>query len=267
MAGVGGPDRRDLLLGLTLPVEPPASAWAFPSREQLAEAPSGPPGVGDDLGDQGPGDFVGRGADLAPGTLLAAYRSGLFPMPLGRRGAPGWWCPARRGVLFPEDVRVPRSLRKSVASLTVTLDSAFPAVVEACARTPRPGGWISDDIADAYVRLHRLGWAHSVESWSPDGRLVGGLYGVAIGGLFAGESMFHDAAAGGRDASKAALVQLCALLTGAGPGRLVDVQWLTPHLASLGAVRIPRAEYLHRLPTLLELSLPDAWDSPDGPDR
>ena len=261
MAGLGGPDRRDLQLGLTLPVEPPASAWAFPTPEQLAAAPGGTHGseAGDAAElDQGPDDFVGRGADLQPGTLLAAYRGGLFPMPVGRRGAPGWWCPARRGVLVPEDLRVTRSLRKSTASLTVTVDAAFGAVVRACAGIPRPGGWISEDIAAAYTRLHELGWAHSVETWS-DGRLVGGLYGVAIGGLFAGESMFSDVPAGGRDASKVALVRLCALLTEAGPGRLVDVQWLTPHLASLGAVRIPRAEYLRRLPTVLALPLPAAW--------
>ena len=255
MAGLGGPDRRHLQLGLTLPVEPAASAWAFPTLDELAAAPIGD---GTDVGDQGPDDFVGRGADLEPGTLLAAYRGGLFPMPVGRRGAPGWWCPARRGVLVPEDLRVTRSLRRSAASLTLTVDAAFGAVVQACARTPRPGGWISEDIAAAYTRLHELGWAHSVEAWS-GGRLVGGLYGVALGGLFAGESMFHDASAGGRDASKAALVRLCALLTEAGPGRLVDVQWLTPHLASLGAVRVPRAEYLARLPSVLALPLPAAW--------
>lgn len=262
MAGIGGPDRRHLRLGLTLPVEPPPSAWAFPTRDQLAAVGAGLPGeLGPDdpeFGDQGPADFVGRGADLTPGTLLAAYRGGLFPMPVGRRGAPGWWCPVRRGVLVPEHLRVTRSLRKSSAHLSVTVDIAFEAVVEACARTPRPGGWISDGIADAYIALHRLGWAHSVEAWAVGGALVGGLYGVALGGLFAGESMFHDPVAG-RDASKTALVHLCALLSDAGPGRLVDVQWLTPHLAGLGAVRTPRADYLARLPDVLALPLPPAW--------
>jgi len=240
------------------PVEPPATAWVFPTVQQLVAGVSGSDPDAPDLGDQGPDDFVGRGADLEPGTLLAAYRGGLFPMPVGRRGAPGWWCPARRGVLRPADLRIARSLRKSAASFTVTVDTAFDAVLTACAQIPRPGGWISDDIAAAYTRLHGLGWAHSVETWS-EGRLVGGLYGVAIGGLFAGESMFHDPAAGGRDASKVALRALCAVLTAAGPGRLVDVQWLTPHLASLGAVRLPRADYLHQLPGVLDLPLPDIW--------
>jgi len=214
-----------------------------------------PPGSGD----QGPDDLVARGADLAPGTLLTAYRNGLFPMPFGDRGGPAWWCPARRGVLVPEELRVTRSLRKSAAHLYTTVDEAFPEVLAACAHTPRPGSWISDDIADAYTRLHALGWAHSVEARSADGRLVGGLYGVAIGGLFAGESMFHDASPQGRDASKVALRGLCALLSAAGPGRLVDVQWRTPHLAALGAVRLDRADYLARLPVLLGLPSPGAW--------
>lgn len=180
-------------------------------------------------------------------------------MPLGRRGPPAWWCPARRGVLVPEDLRVTRSLRKSAAHLYTTVDEDFAGVLAACADSSRPGGWISREIADAYTRLHALGWAHSVEARTGDGRLVGGLYGIAVGGLFAGESMFHEDSPAGRDASKVALRGLCRLLTAAGPGRLVDVQWLTPHLAGLGAVRVPRADYLARLPALLDLPLPPPW--------
>lgn len=257
MAGVGGPHRRRPQLGLTLPVEPPTSAWALPTREEVAALPVArerTPGSGD----QGPDDLVARGADLAPGTLLGAYRNGLFPMPYGR-GGPAWWSPARRGVLVPDQLRVTRSLRKSAAHLYTTVDEAFPEVLAACAHVPRPGSWISDDIARAYTRLHALGWAHSVEARTADGRLVGGLYGIAVGGLFAGESMFHDASPEGRDASKVALLALCALLSTAGPGRLIDVQWLTPHLAGLGAVRVDRADYLAHLPALLALPPPSAW--------
>ncbi len=246
-------------MALTLPVEPPPTGWALPERDQLAALPVEPGLPMDDWGgDQGPDDLVARGADLAPGTLLAAYRAGMFPMPVGRRGQPSWWCPVRRGVLRPESLRVSRSLRSSVARFTVTVDQSFDAVVRACARTSRPGAWITAELEAAYGRLHRLGWAHSIETRTCDGQLVGGLYGVGVGGLFAGESMFHDPVAG-RDASKVALVALCTLLTRAGPGRLIDVQWLTPHLASLGAVPIPRADYLAALPGLLELELPSDW--------
>lgn len=234
----------------------PASRWAGPDDDTAPDEAT----VLDDLGvdDQGPDDMVAHGADLEPGTLLAAYRAGMFPMPVARRGGPVWWCPVRRAVLDPAALRISRSLRKSSAHYHVTIDTAFVEVVRACATTRRPGGWISDDIATAYLRLHSLGWAHSVETRGPDGDLVGGLYGVAIGGLFAGESMFHDAAAG-RDASKAALMRLCALLTETGAGRLVDVQWLTPHLAGLGAAAIARADYLARLPGLLDMPLPRIW--------
>jgi leucyl/phenylalanyl-tRNA--protein transferase len=126
-------------------------------------------------------------------------------------------------------------------------------VIRACAEPRRPGGWIRSDIRAAYIRLHELGWAHSVEAWAGD-RLAGGLYGVAIGGLFAGESMFHR----DRDASKVALVGLVELLRSAGAsGRLVDVQWVTPHLAGLGAVEVSRERYLGDLRHALDLPLPD----------
>jgi len=135
------------------------------------------------------------------------------------------------------------------------VDTSFDAVVAGCGDPARDAGWITRDVAAAYGELHRLGWAHSVEAWR-DGELAGGLYGVAIGGLFAGESMFHRV----RDASKVALVGLVGLLTEDGrPGRLLDVQWVTPHLATLGAVEVPRSAYLGLLEDALRLPPPPAW--------
>ncbi|MBV9933409.1 MAG: leucyl/phenylalanyl-tRNA--protein transferase, partial [Actinobacteria bacterium] len=134
--------------------------------------------------------IVGTGADLEPGTLLAAYRAGMFPMPIG--SVMGWWSPDPRAVLPLDGLRVSRSLRRSCSRYEIRFDTAFARVVEACADPARPHGWITDDILAAYTRLHELGWAHSVEAWSvDDGELAGGLYGVHINGLFAGESMFH----------------------------------------------------------------------------
>ena len=197
------------------------------------------------------------GADLEPGTLLAAYRSGLFPMPVDDGLA--WWSPEPRGILPLDGLRVSRSLRKSCARFEVRVDTAFDQVVAACADRSRVGHWITDEIAVAYQRVHRLGWAHSVEAWSlDDGSLAGGLYGIAVAGLVAGESMFHRRT----DASKAALVALVDLLggpAGAAEGRLLDVQWRTDHLASLGVVEIDRAAYRRRLARALALPLPPAF--------
>ncbi|WP_211658407.1 leucyl/phenylalanyl-tRNA--protein transferase [Phytoactinopolyspora halophila] len=205
-------------------------------------------------------DLVGLGADLEPGTLLAAYRCGLFPMPVDRlfgRSSLAWWSPDPRGVLPFNALRITRSLRQACKRFEIRVDTAFDAVVEACADPSRPGAWITDEIRTAYGRLHRLGWAHSVEAWTPDGRLAGGLYGVAIGGLFAGESMFHARERWGRDASKVALVALVEMLKADGAaGRLLDVQWGTPHLRRLGVVEISREEYLSRLRAALRLDLP-----------
>jgi leucyl/phenylalanyl-tRNA--protein transferase len=212
-----------------VPIEPPPTAWAFPPAEAADRH-----GV------------VGIGADLEPGTLLAAYRSGLFPMPVDGRGAIAWWSPDPRGVLPLDAVRVTRSLRQSCRQFEIRVDTAFADVVDGCRDPKRDGGWISADIKTAYARLHRLGWAHSVEAWTPDGRLAGGLYGVSIAGFFAGESMFHRE----RDASKVALVGLVELLRAAGT-TLLDVQWTTAHLESLGAVDVPRSEYLRRLKVAL----------------
>jgi leucyl/phenylalanyl-tRNA--protein transferase len=223
-----------------VPVDPPPSAWDFPSPSRFHPED----------------DLVATGADLEPGTLLAAYRHGLFPMPVGGPRAPmAWFSPVRRGVLRPADLRVSRSLRKSVRRFEVRVDTACAEVIDACADPARPSGWIDGQIRTAYLRLHELGWVHSVETWH-DGRLVGGLYGVSLGGLFAGESMFHHET----DASKVALVALVRLLDD-GEDRLVDTQWLTPHLASLGVRELARADYLALLPRLLGRPLP-RW--PDG---
>lgn len=224
--------------GLIAPIEPPPSQWAFPDPESA-----------------GVEDCVAVGADLEPGTVLQAYRSGLFPMHLPDGGPLGWWSPHRRGVIPLDGLKVSRSLRRSVRLLRTTVDRNFEDVVEGCADPRRPSGWITDDIREAYVGLHRLGWAHSVEAWA-DGRLVGGLYGIAIGGAFFGESMFHAVS----DASKVALVRLVTEMRGGG-AVLLDVQWRTDHLASLGAVEIGRTEYLVRLRAALALPLPAVWTS------
>jgi leucyl/phenylalanyl-tRNA--protein transferase len=200
-------------------------------------------------------DWVALGADLQPSTLLAAYASGAFPMPMRRRAPMAWWSPLRRGVLPLGELQVSRSLRRSRREFEVRVDTAFPDVVRACADPRRSGSWIDPAIVTAYEGLHELGWAHSVESWA-DGRLAGGLYGVAIGGLFAGESMFHSV----RDASKVALVGLVDLMSDEHVDeRLIDVQWQTPHLASLGVVEWDRADYLNALPALLDVPLPAPW--------
>ena len=202
-------------------------------------------------------DLVGIGADLAPGTLLAAYRRGIFPMPEhGSRPPMHWFSPVHRGIVPLDGLVVSRSLRRSAREFEIRLDSAFDQVVAGCADPARDGGWITREIAAAYAELHRLGWAHSVEAWR-DGKLAGGLYGVGIGGLFAGESMFHRV----RDASKVALVALVELMTADDvEGRLLDVQWVTPHLASLGAVEVSRKAYLDLLQRALPLAAP-SWPS------
>lgn len=205
------------------------------------------------------GDLVGTGADLEPATLLDAYRCGLFPMGVGERGrAPmGWWSPDPRGVLFPADLVVSRSLRRSLRRFDVSVDTAPEAVIAGCADPRRDGAWITDEVAAAYLRLFRLGWVHTVEVWR-GGELVGGLYGVCLGGLFAGESMFHRAT----DASKVALVTLVDLLReDDDPRRLIDVQWSTSHLATLGVVEVPRARYLGLLSEALATPLPQLWRS------
>ncbi len=218
------------------PVEPPPCPWVFPDPSEAED------------------DVVAVGADLEPGTVLAAYRSGLFPMPMSEVEAMSWWSPVRRGVLPLDGLRITRSMRQSAKHFTVTIDQAFEDVVRNCADEDRPGGWIDANLATCYATLHELGWAHSIEVWRDD-QLVGGLYGVAIGGLFAGESMFHSE----RDASKVALMGLVELLDDGQAGRLLDVQWSTPHLMSLGVVEFWRADYLAMLRRALVLPLPKQW--------
>jgi leucyl/phenylalanyl-tRNA---protein transferase len=184
--------------------------------------------------------LVAIGADLEPGTLLAAYRTGLFPMPFDRRRI-AWFSPDPRGILPLDNMHVSRSLRRSCRRFETRVDTQFRTVMHECASPRRSGGWIDRRIIQAYSRLHELGWAHSVETYL-DGTLVGGVYGVQIGGFFAGESMFHRAT----DASKVALVRLVELLHHGGAS-LLDVQWTTPHLVSLGAVDVERDDYLTRL--------------------
>lgn len=222
-----------------MPVEPPPTPWV------LTPAGAGP---GEDL--------VAVGGDLEPGTLLAAYRAGLFPMGLGVGGDPplGWWSPDPRGVMLPGDLHVSRSLQRSLRRFEVSVDSAFDRVVEGCADPGRDGAWITPEIETAYRRLHELGWAHSVEVWH-EGQLVGGLYGVAVGRLFAAESKFHRVT----DASKAAVVALVSVLEEDGMPWLLDVQWRTDHLATLGVHEMPREDYLRRLREVRSAPLPNRW--------
>jgi leucyl/phenylalanyl-tRNA--protein transferase len=208
-----------------MPVEPPPCRWLLP----------------DPRGAEPGANVVGAGADLEPGTLLAAYRSGLFPMHL-QDGEIGWWSPDPRGILPLDSLRQTRSMRQSSRRFRVTFDEAFDDVIDRCGDRPEAERWINEDIRRAFITLHDLGWAHSVEVWHGE-HLVGGLYGVEIGGLFAGESMFHRE----RDTSKVALMSLVTRLRECGGPRLLDVQWATDHLTSLGAVEIPRDEYLDAL--------------------
>lgn len=207
-------------------------------------------------------DLIAFSAEFDEGLVLAAYREGVFPMPLHASGfgQMGWWSPVRRGVLPLDALRVPRSLRRSAKRYTTTVDVAFPEVLERCADPSREFGWIDDDIREVYTALHRAGRVHSVETWDADGRLIGGLYGVSLGGLFAGESMFHDREHG-RDASKVALLALVQLLADEhAEERIIDVQWQTDHLASLGAIEVDRDEYLSLLAEALAVPEP-AWPS------
>jgi leucyl/phenylalanyl-tRNA--protein transferase len=224
-----------------VPTEPPPTPWQFPSPRRLS-----------------PDGLLAVGADLEPGTLLAAYRRGIFPMPLDGVREPGWFSPDPRGVIRPDAVHISRSLRRSLRRYEITTGSAFDAVVEGCAAPHRPGGWITPAMSAAYRRLHLLGWAHSLEVWDTDGTLAGGLYGVELGGLFAAESKFHVRT----DASKVAVVALADRLREAGGERLIDVQWCTPHLRTLGATELPRRAYLRALEA--GLPLPPAFPSERG---
>lgn len=186
--------------------------------------------------------LVAIGADLKPSTLIHAYRNGIFPWPHGRRKLP-WFSPNPRGVLPLDEIRVSKTLRQTLrrSRWTATVDEAFDDVTEACATRKGEGTWITSDMRAAYRQLHELGWAHSVEIWD-ESTLVGGCYGLLIGAMYVGESMFHHR----NDASKVALVELAARLHEGGAG-LIDVQLVTEHLATMGARPIHRNLYIDLL--------------------
>ncbi|MBB1482848.1 leucyl/phenylalanyl-tRNA--protein transferase [Tessaracoccus sp. MC1865] len=204
-------------------------------------------------------DLIGWSEEFSAALALEAYRCGVFPMPLGTGDEEmGWWSPMRRGILPVQGLHVTRSLRKNAKRYVTTVDSDPDAVLARCADPSRPHGWIDSRISTAYRELFDAGWVHTVEVWTDDGALVGGLYGVHVGGMFAGESMFHDPVRG-RDASKVALIRLVTQLRAVGVG-ILDVQWLTEHLGSLGAYEIPRNDYLRKLaPAMAYPSL--EWDN------
>lgn len=220
----GGPPPGQQLARRPEPVGP--SLWMLPDGDQADED-----GV------------VGIGADLGPATLVDAYQRGIFPWPHAGMPLP-WFSPDPRAIIPLDRLHVSRSLRGRLRSSgwVTTVDAAFEEVVAACAtRPPDMGTWITPELARAYLRLHRLGWAHSFEVWDRD-RLVGGMYGVQVGASFTGESMFHRRT----DASKVALVDAVDRLTEAG-GWMLDVQLPTPHLERMGAIEVSRAWFLERL--------------------
>lgn len=220
-----------------MPVEPAASVWDFPPVSVAGDS-----------------DVVAGGADLRPGTILAAYRQGLFPMP-DHHASVLWWSPVDRGVIEVAGYRPTRTVRRARGKFEIRVNTAFDQVIRACGDPRRPGAWIDRDIIASYTELHRLGWVHSVEAWDGD-ELAGGLYGVAIGGLFAGESMFHHKT----DGSKAAVAGLIELLDDEyAAERVFDIQWVTDHLATMGAISIPRADYVQRVRRALPLPLPKAF--------
>jgi leucyl/phenylalanyl-tRNA---protein transferase len=219
-------------------------ADAFPPPEEALTEPNG---------------LLAAGGDLTPERLLAAYKRGIFPW--YQEGQPIlWWSPDPRAVLTPSTLKVSRSLRRSLKRqrFEFRVDTAFDLVVAACAEPRHYGGgtWITAEMAEAYGRLHRLGWAHSFESWI-DGRLVGGLYGVAIGRAFFGESMFTRVT----DASKVALVHAVEYLRSR-ETEIIDCQVASAHTRSLGAVDIPRAEFVSLIGNLCaDPGLPQTWRS------
>lgn len=231
---MSGSDRLLVANELIRTAQLPPCPWVLPEPD-LAPPASQP----------NEGDLLGIGADLEPSTLISAYCLGLFPMPVGRRRQIGWFSPDPRCVIDLDAFSPSRSLRRSVQRYEIRTDTCFQRVVLACADPTRAHGWITTAILKAYTNLHHLGFAHSVEVFRDD-ELVGGLYGVRIKGLFAGESMFHRAP----DASKVALVHLVSSLRES-EGQLLDGQWLTPHLESLGATALPRSRYLQLLAAAL----------------
>jgi len=188
-------------------------------------------------------DVIAVGADLAPDTLLYAYSHGFFPMYLDKKSRLlGWWSPLQRGVLPLHGLIISRSMRQSARKYTTTFNTAFRDVMIGCSTQREDGNWITEDFIAAYCELNKLGWAHSIETWDSEGNLVGGLYGVRIHRFFAGESMFHRKT----DASKVALMALVEAMKAADMA-LLDTQWQTEHLATLGVIEVPRLEYLRLL--------------------
>jgi leucyl/phenylalanyl-tRNA--protein transferase len=216
----------------------------FPPLEQALRHPNG---------------LLAAGANLTPQRLLDAYRQGIFPW-YSPGQPPLWWSPDPRMVLFPDELKVSRSLAKRLKKddYEIRIDTAFREVMLACASTPRPeqdGTWIVPEILEGYCALHARGFAHSIETWI-EGKLAGGLYGVAIGRMFYGESMFHRVT----DASKLAFVHLVRHLKNHGYG-MIDCQMHTAHLASFGAREIPRNEFARRLVEWVNLEPipPENW--------
>ena len=215
-----------------MPTPLDASVWDFPTPEQMPKD-----------------DLVTLGADLKPETLIDSYKHGIFPMHLQieNKREIGWWSPQQRGILPLNKINISSSLKKSMKKYYVTFDQDFDAVIEGCGDDKRPKGWINKDIKTAYKKLFELGYVHSVEVWNKKDELVGGLYGVEVNGLFAGESMFHKQT----DASKTAMVYLVNQLKESGGERIFDVQWQTPHLKSMGVIKISRAKYISLLPEVM----------------
>ncbi len=216
--------------GPLTPRTPEPTPWQFPRVEQRTET------------------VILEGGDFEPGTLLAAYRAGFFPWPHDGQDFL-WFSPARRAVFLPGSFHVSRRLARRLRQhrFRLSVNEAFGAVIRACGER-REGTWITPQLRAAFERMHELGWAHSIEVWSLEGALVGGVYGLRIGGCFFAESMFHRQT----DASKIALAALMRLCLDAGV-RLVDAQLPTPHLLSLGAQVWPRERYLRMLEPLLDL--------------
>ncbi|MFW5657291.1 MAG: leucyl/phenylalanyl-tRNA--protein transferase [Bacteroidota bacterium] len=197
--------------------------------------------------------LVAYGGSLEPEVLLSAYLQGIFPW-YSEPDPILWWSPNPRLILYPKDLKVSKSLKQKIrsAKFTIRFDTAFEEVIHACATVPRPGQegtWITEDMVRAYMRLHALGYAHSVEVFL-DNRLVGGLYGLTLGRVFCGESMFHKVP----DASKTAFYYLCNHLRSLDYA-FIDAQTPTDHLKSLGAIEIERKEFLKRLKSVVSLDV------------
>jgi leucyl/phenylalanyl-tRNA--protein transferase len=224
-------------------LDPTDPADSFPDPSQALVDPPG---------------LLAVGGDLSVPRLLAAYRSGIFPWYQDDQPIL-WWSPDPRAVLFPAELRISRSLRKTLrrCEYSVSVDQKFTGVIAGCAEDrDDPGTWITDDMLGAYEALHRSGHAHSVETWC-DGQLVGGLYGVNLGGVFFGESMFSRRT----DASKVALVKLVSICRSTGI-ELIDCQLASSHLATLGSRQIAREEFQNLLRRYISFPAPDGWAEP-----